>query len=325
MTRRPVPDDLSRAGAAPQRRTPCDMIRPILLGLLWLSGLLPSARAQACAELDPDRAAALTLAAALDRVADCHPDVRAARAALAAAGADLQTAAQRPNPQLTLGAGSISRSIGSGPPWDRSIDQSVRVDQLVERGGKPALRRAQSEAARGAAQADLDEALRQARLAVLRAHQDLWALQARRAGLAASLALADESLQALQRRVDAGDAPALDATRFQLDLLRQRGELRQAEADEQAQQQALALAIGARPVSAAPRTPAGPPPPGRRRRPSMSTSAATWPPRAPASRPPATRATWWPPRAPVTSAWACSSTTTPRAPATPTAPATPCR
>ena len=201
--------------------------------------------ALACADLPAADAQALSLAKAVSRVADCHPDVRAARAAVSGAVADQQIAGQRPNPQLTLGAGSVGRSLGSGSVWNKTFDHSLRLDQLFERGGKPGLRESVAAAAHRAVVADLAEAQRLALLAVVRAHQDLWAAQGRRVQLAAAAGLSADSLRALQQRVSAGDAPALDATRFGLDDVRLQADLRQADADIASLRRQLATLIGA--------------------------------------------------------------------------------
>ena len=219
------------------------------LSVLWLTTVL-AGPVLACADLPATTAAALGLAQAQARVADCHPDVRATRAALGAAQADVQVAGQLPNPQLTVGAGSVGTSLGSGPWWRKTYDQSVRLDQLLERGNKPALRRAVADATRLAVLADLADAQRRATAIVAHAHQDLWALQGRQAQLQAAVGSSTESLRLLDARVRAGDAPALDATRFRLDDARLRADLRQADADRQDLQRQLALLIGAGPVAA---------------------------------------------------------------------------
>ncbi len=223
------------------------MLRSVLL-VSCLSTALSTALAApawACPDLAGGDAARLTLAQALARVADCHPEVRAARGALGGAAADVQVAGQGPNPQLTLGAGSVGNNLGAGPLWRKTYDHSLRLDQLIERGGKPALRRSVAEAARLAAAADLADTGRRAISAVAHAHQDLWAAQGRQAQLLAAAGLSAESLRLLDQRVRAGDAPALDATRFRLDDARLQADLRQAEADRQDLQRQLGLLIGA--------------------------------------------------------------------------------
>ena len=208
-----------------------------------LSG--PMAAAQACPPLSDDSAASLSASDLFGRVAVCHPDVRAAEQTLAGTRADLLTAAQRPNPQLTLGAVNLSRDLGSGRLWDKTFDHQVRIDQLIERGDKPGLRVAAADALRAAAQADLAEVLRQSRLTTLRNYHDLRAALARRAELQATATLYDESRRALERRVAAGDAAPLDAVRFQLDALRLQADLRQAVADARVLRLQMASMIGA--------------------------------------------------------------------------------
>ncbi len=223
------------------------MLRSALL-LSCLSTAL-AAPVWACADLAASEAAALTLAQALARVNDCHPEVRAVRGALGGAAADVLVAGQAPNPQLTLAAGSVGNKLGAGPLWSKTYDHSLRLDQLLERGNKPALRRGVADAARLAAAADLADATRRAASAVAHAHQDLWAAQGRQAQLQAAAGLSAESLGLLAQRVRAGDAPALDATRFSLDDARLQADLRQAQADRQALQRQLALLIGAAAVA----------------------------------------------------------------------------
>jgi len=213
---------------------------------LFMSLLVGSAaHGETCAPLNADAASALTLTAALQRTRDCHPDVRAAAGALAAAAADLITSTQGPNPQLTLGAGSVGRDLGRGSPWDKTFDHQLRVDQMIERGGKPALRRAAAEALHEASRADLADALRRARLSVAQGYFELAAALARRDETAAALDLAKDAQRAQNLRVKAGDAAPIDATRLALDAVRVQADLRQAEADVHAARVQLATMLGA--------------------------------------------------------------------------------
>ena len=61
---------------------------------------------------------------------------------VAGATAEAQTAGQRPNPDLTINALSISpqSGLGGGPLKDKKMDTQFRLDQLIERGGKRDLR-----------------------------------------------------------------------------------------------------------------------------------------------------------------------------------------
>jgi cobalt-zinc-cadmium efflux system outer membrane protein len=211
----------------------------LLLVLAW------PAAAWACPPLPPEAAAALTPEAVRARVPLCHPDVLAAERALGTAAADVLTAGQRPNPQLGLGAANLGRNMGAGSLWNKAFDHQVRVDQLVERGGKPQLRVATAQAQREAARADLAETARQATLATLSGYHALAAALARREELSASAALYRESQQAFEKRVTSGDAARLDATRFELDALRVQADLVAAETELRTLRQQLALALGA--------------------------------------------------------------------------------
>ena len=201
--------------------------------------------AQECPPLSAERAAALAIAEAIERAGVCHPDVRAAAGALSAAGADVITAGQSPNPQLTAGAGSVGKDLGNRSLFNKTFDHSVRVDQTVERGGKPALRRAASEALRDAARADLIDAQRRARQAVAQAYYELVASSARRTETEASLSLAGAAQRAQALRVKTGDVAPIEATRLSLDTIRVQGDLRQAEADLRTARGQLASMLGA--------------------------------------------------------------------------------
>lgn len=211
-----------------------------------LLGLAGACHAQACPVLPAESAAALPLATALERAALCHPDVRAAAAAAVIASADVQTAGQGANPQLTVGAGSLSRDgLGSGSLWRKTFDHQLRIDQLIERGDKPALRLAAALALQQASRADLAEARRQARAGTAKLYVDLAAARARLKESSSAAALSEESRQAMERRSRAGDAAPLDAVRFSLDATRAQSDLQQAQADLRSARLQLASAIGA--------------------------------------------------------------------------------
>ncbi len=206
--------------------------------------LLPTWANAACEPLAPDAAAALGIDTVLRRAALCGPAVLAADSTLAQTRADVLTAGQRPNPQVTLGLDSITANPGPARLWNKA-DQQVRVEQLLERGDKPRLRSAVAQALTGSAEAELGEARRDAQRAAARTFYDLAAARARVEELRQSAALAAQVQSALDRRVRAGDAAALDAIRFGLESSRVQNELRQADAEIRSQQLQLALQIGA--------------------------------------------------------------------------------
>jgi cobalt-zinc-cadmium efflux system outer membrane protein len=178
-------------------------------------------------------AAPLTLAAADARVAVCNRDVAAARVALDVANADVRIAGQGPNPNLTLGVSNVNPSagIGSGGLRDKTIDSSARLEQLVERGDKPRLRREQADALLAAARSDVAEQLRVQRATMRAAFFDLAAAQEKARLLGDFRVIAAQSAEAARRRLDQGEISRAEADRFRLDAARAANDERQAASD----------------------------------------------------------------------------------------------
>ena len=189
----------------------------------------------------------MALSSAEERLFSCNRDVQAAALALDAAAADHRVALQRPNPTLTLGASNVNphAGLGSGPLRDKTFDSSLRLEQLVERGGKADLRAAQAAALVDAARADVAEQVRLQRLAMRTAFFDLAAAQERARLQRDFQAIAGESSSASSRRFEAGEISRAESNRFRLDALRAANDLRQAEADRQRARFDLARLIGA--------------------------------------------------------------------------------
>jgi cobalt-zinc-cadmium efflux system outer membrane protein len=121
----------------------------------------------------------------------------------------------------------------------------VRIDQLVERGGKGGLRERQGDALVAAVRADLAEASRQQRLALRQAFFDLAAAQERVRLQGEFAGLSRDSLAATEKRLQAGDVARVDANRIRLDALRAANDLRQAEIDRERARAEFARLIGA--------------------------------------------------------------------------------
>ena len=220
--------------------------------ILWLAvgTLVP------CAESSPAHAAdgecalpplpPLSLFVAEKRLSNCNRDVLAARLAVAAAEADLRTAAQRPNPTLTLEASNVNPSagVGAGPLRGKTFDSSPRIDQLVERGNKAELREAQAQAALAAARADVAEQLREQRLAMRTAYFDLAAAQERVRLQLEFRDLSTQSAEASAQRLTAGEVSRAEANRFRLDAARAANDARQAQSDRDRARLDLAKLLG---------------------------------------------------------------------------------
>ncbi len=185
--------------------------------------------------------------AAESRLAECNRDVVATRLAFDAAAADLRIAEQRPNPSLTLEGSNINphAGLGSGPLRDKTFDSSVRVEQLIERGGKERLRAEQARALLAAARADVAEQLRAQRLAMRTAFFDLAAAQEKARLQHDFRVIADASADASRRRFEAGEIARVESDRFRLDAVRAANDERQAASDLQRARAELAKLLGA--------------------------------------------------------------------------------
>src|SRR6185369_3048628 len=124
---------------------------------------------------------ALTLQRAEQLMLARNHDVQRARRAVEAAEAGVTSAGARPNPNLTLGVGSVNPSLGAGGGnlRDKTVDSSLRLDQVLERGDKRELRVAGAKSQEAAAGGDYQDAVRQALLALRQAYYDLLLAQDR--------------------------------------------------------------------------------------------------------------------------------------------------
>lgn len=169
-----------------------------------------------------------------------------ARAAVSGAAADVRTAGQLPNPDLSLNVLSISpgSGFGAGGLKDKKMDSQLRIDQLIERGGKRDLRIKGAEARLAAAGLDLDDTARQ-QLGVLRyAYYNLRLAQEKLLIARETAELYGKAAEAGRLRLKAGDLAPVDVSRLQIDKARADADARQAEADLDQARVALAYLIG---------------------------------------------------------------------------------
>lgn len=194
----------------------------------------------------PAAAQALHLDEALALAYGRNHDLKSAAIAVDSAAAAVTSAAAAPNPVLTLQTMNINPAagIGSGPLRSKTVDSAVRVDQLIERGGKRRLRAAAAGQLEQAARFDLADARRQLRRDVAGAYYDLLAAQRRAEIAAESAALADHAMQAAETRRRAGDLAGADTARLRIDTLRVHNDADDAAADLDQARRALALLLG---------------------------------------------------------------------------------
>jgi len=188
----------------------------------------------------------MTLQEAEQRLLARNRDILAARRAIEAAQANTVSAGARPNPTLSFGLSSINPSagIGSGSLRDKTVDTSVRIDQVFERGDRRDLRIALAKSLETASTDDLEEMIRQRRLALRVAYYDLAVAQDRSRVSGESAALFARSVDAAQKRLAAGDISAADVSRIRVDALRAESDARLADAERRRAQVALALLTG---------------------------------------------------------------------------------
>ncbi len=191
---------------------------------------------------------ALSLAQAESLWQAANPELRLARNAVAMAEADRLAADRGNNPQFSWSGTSINprTGIGAGPVKDKSVDQVLHVEQLIERGDKRVLRTRAAEARAGAALRDADDVARQGRIQLHFAYWDLHQAEERERVSAAAAELAVAALAAAEKRVKAGDLAPADLARLSVDRLRAENDARTAVADRQKAQVGLAYLTGLR-------------------------------------------------------------------------------
>lgn len=175
-------------------------------------------------------------------------EIKLARDQVAGADADTLTAAQRPNPQLSVNAGSIDIGHNGGPVVRRVTDDSdivVRIDQTLERGNKRELRMRTADLRLDAAKHETANITRQGRISLLQAYYDLQLAQEQLRIAQDNARLFDDTLAAASLRLSAGDIPPSDLSRIRVDALRAGNEVRQAQNALGQAQVALAYQIGA--------------------------------------------------------------------------------
>jgi len=173
-------------------------------------------------------------------------ELRLAQAAVNGAAADVRVAGQMPNPDVSVNVLSVSPWSGYGAgAWNqKKMDSVLRIDQLVERGGKRGLRVKGAESRLEAARFDLDDAARQ-QLGVLRyAYYNLRLAQEKLALARETAELYGKSADAGRLRQKAGDIAPVDVSRLQIDNARAETDARQAQTDLEQAQQILAYLIG---------------------------------------------------------------------------------
>lgn len=181
-----------------------------------------------------------------------NKELLAAKRMVQGAEADAITASQKPNPNLSLGVSSfnLNRSTGNKNPngsnslQDQTLNSSVQISQLIERGDKRELRIASAKNAIKASNYDLKDAERQLLFILNSAYYDLLLAQETEKIQAANTGAYEKTIQAAELRLKVGDIAASDVARMRVDLLKVQNDLRQAKANREKAQANLAYMIG---------------------------------------------------------------------------------
>ena len=180
-------------------------------------------------------------------------ELLAAQRALQATEANAISAAQKPNPSLSIGVSSfnLNRSTGNRNPenqgnslQDQTLNSTVQISQLFERGDKREFRIASAQNAIQASKFDVKDTERQWLFTLNTSYYDLLLAQEIEAIQTSNVGLYEKILQAGEIRLKAGDIASSDVSRIRVDLLRTKNDLRQAQANKQKAQSNLAYLIG---------------------------------------------------------------------------------
>ena len=208
----------------------------LLPGPFCLAAPVAASQAQPATVLDWSQALALWQAQSRA--------LRLARLQVDAAEGDRLAADVAPNPQLSLNLGQMAPGyVGGGGFRDKHIDKVLRVDQLIERGGKRELRTQVADAQLNASRLDLQDTERTQRVALAQAYYGLLQAQERRHLLEETAQLYDTALQAMNLRLKAGDVAPVEVARLRVEAARAVNDARQAQTDHVAARQALALLL----------------------------------------------------------------------------------
>ena len=170
-------------------------------------------------------------------------ELQAARRNVESAQAQILIAGARPNATLSVNSTSIN-DANTIDGQKRTADTILRIDQPFERGNKRELRLDAASGLQRASRDDFLDALRQSLAALQGAYFDLRQAQEKADTLAQNAELYLGTLDAAQRRLQAGDLAPADVARVEVDYERAQNDARGARAELARAQIALAYMIG---------------------------------------------------------------------------------
>ena len=194
----------------------------------------------------------LSFSAAKELFVSNNKELLAAKRMLESAQTGAIIAAQKPNPVLSLGVSNLNLSHnqgntnpnGSNSLADKTLNSTIQINQLFERGDKRQIRMASAENGIKASSYDLKDTQRQQTLTLAYAYYDLLLSQESEQIQISNVTLYESTLKAAELRLKAGDIAASDVARIKVDALRVINDLRQATANHKKAQANIAYLLG---------------------------------------------------------------------------------
>ena len=211
----------------------------------WSAVAAGAEPAPSLASLNSDLAQ-LTLRQAEIFFVERNRELQAGQRLVEGAEADRIAAAQRPNPNLSFNASPVNphSGIGSGDVRDKQIGSILSVQQLFERGNKRELRMDAADQNIRASRGEYADIQRQQKVALYSAYYDLVAAQEKQRISTETAGLFQKTIDAVERRLQAGDIARSEVARIRVDALRAQNDARTAQAERQKAQTALAYMMG---------------------------------------------------------------------------------
>lgn len=186
-------------------------------GFLW-GALAIGLDASAVAAPGDEPRGELTLAQAIEAALACNPDLIASRYELTAAQARIVQARLRPNPTLDL---ELENFAGSGDfRGTRQLESTLSLSQVIELGGKRALRESVASADRDLVSVEQRARQLDVLADVTRRYLDVITAQERVQLARQTRDLAQQTLNAIDARVQAARSPQAEASRARIALTR---------------------------------------------------------------------------------------------------------
>ncbi|GLR25684.1 TolC family protein [Limnobacter litoralis] len=199
-----------------------------------------------CAGVPAPAARDFTLNDALSIAVELNSDITAAKAALQVARAQSLSAQARPNPQLNLQTFNINHQlgVGAGNLSDKTVDSTIQISQLIERGQKRQIRSEAADYLIQAAENDLRSTTRRVKQAVADSYFDLKAASDALTLSRELESLAENNLKLAQLRVKAGDLSGAELQRVQVDTYQAHNDSSAAQDDLNIKRDAFLRLIG---------------------------------------------------------------------------------